>query len=203
MQGGKLDLPIQGLIAQDLMQAWDEVIQILVHPLREIRNYTAGNLGAVVFLRLQGVFNVVTDVREVNLVSKAHNHAIEGDESILSDFLSLLEKRDDHLDHVVGKRLLNSMPDLDQNDLHQATKRVLQTSCSFLAQIQSGLHSIEDFQEKLVSNWLRLHTTILYKSDKSNIGCLGKVNSGSLEVIPVGISDQELYYLWVEWSELV
>jgi hypothetical protein len=94
----------------------------LIHSLREIGDYTTSDLGAVILLRLERILNVMTNLRQINLVSKPNNHSIECNESILGDFFRLFEQVDDSLYHVVSQWLLNSVPNLDQNDLHQATK---------------------------------------------------------------------------------
>lgn len=108
------------------MEAWYEIIKILVHLFlhasREVTNYTASQLCTVIVFILKSIFNVVSNLGDINVVTYSNNQALESNEAVLSNSFSLLEKLNDDLDDICSQWFLNKMTNFNQNNLKQPTK---------------------------------------------------------------------------------
>ena len=112
------------VVAEDFVKARDEVVEVVSHSqvFGDILNDSASKLHALIFLRLESVFDVSSNFLEFYFVTATHDHSVESNETIVGNFFSLLEEVNDHLDHIVSEGFFNFVTDFDKNGLQKVAK---------------------------------------------------------------------------------
>lgn len=71
------------------------------------------------------MLNVLSDFRDLDVLSAADYCSLECDETVLVNFTGLLEESDNNHNYILHHCLLYQVSYLGQHNLHQAAKKVL------------------------------------------------------------------------------
>ena len=97
VDGSQFDLSVYGFTLEESMEVWHVLIDVLVelvpYGVGQVGYYAACQLGALILL-LQREGQVPVDGRQLDSVSQADAHALEGDEAVFSDLLSNFKELD-------------------------------------------------------------------------------------------------------------
>lgn len=123
MECWQLDGTVDALVAEDVLEAWDEVAEVLVesalHAARHVGHDAARYLHAVLLLRLERILDKASYFVDLNLLSEprhAHAKALKGNQTILGHAVCLLEDANYQLDYVVADACVHSVANF--HELH-------------------------------------------------------------------------------------
>lgn len=81
MQSWKLDFPVKLLVLQNIKETRHKIIKVLIHARlhasREVGNDATCQLDTVIILGLECIFDVASDVSDIDVAVQAHYHSLE------------------------------------------------------------------------------------------------------------------------------